>query len=50
MAKLGKPLNLTNDELDQLAEITEEDIQRANERWQKTVRAWARNLLLAEPE
>ena len=48
MAKLGPPLNLTNDQLDELAEITEEDILRVNEKWQKTVPSVIRNLLVAE--
>ena len=48
MAKLGPPLNLTNDQLDELAEITEEDILRVNEKWQKTVSSVIRNLLVAE--
>ena len=37
MAKLGKPLNLTNKQLDELAEITEEDVERVNEKWAKAV-------------
>lgn len=48
MAKLGKALRLTNDELDELAEITTEDVERVNEEWQKTVHSIARNLLVAE--
>ena len=48
MAKLGKALNLTNKQLDELAEITEEDIERVNELWQKTVSSVAKNLLVAE--
>ena len=48
MAKLGPALKLTNDELDELAIITEEDVERTTERWILTVASWARNILLAE--
>lgn len=50
MAKLGKPLNLTNAQLDELAEITDEDIERVNRRWQKVVPSAIKNLLVAENE
>lgn len=45
MPKLGKPLNLTNKQLDEAAIITEEDIIEATKRWSATVPQWARNLL-----
>jgi len=47
---LGKPLNLTNAEIAELAEITEEDIKRVNELWQKYVPSVMKNLLLAIPQ
>lgn len=50
MAKLGKPLNLTNDQLDEAAEITEKDLLKTQKRWEKTANRWAKNLLLAEVE
>ena len=50
MAKLGKSLNLTNKQLDKLAEITEEDIARVNEKWTKAVPSIIKNLLNAEKE
>lgn len=50
MPKLGKALNLTNDQLDEAAEITEEDVKRAQKAWAKSVNRWAKNLLLAEQE
>lgn len=34
---MGKPLQLTDDELDQLAEVTEEDIQAARKLWIESV-------------
>lgn len=46
----GKALHLTDEELTRLAEITDEDIARTNERWQKYANRWARNLLLAEAD
>jgi hypothetical protein len=48
MAKLGKALRLTNEELDEAAEITTEDVERVNEEWQKKVHAIMRNALVAE--
>ena len=48
MADLGKPLVFTNQELEELAEITEEDILRTNEKWRKWTKPWARNLLTTE--
>jgi len=50
MAKLGPPLKLTNSQLDKLAEITDEDIDRVNEKWQAIVPSIIKNLLLATPE
>lgn len=49
--KMGKPLQLTSRELDELAKITDEDIERVQARWRKTAPRFARNLLLAnQPE
>lgn len=48
MAKLGQKLQLTEADLDELAEITEEDIERTNELWIQFADTWAKNLLLAE--
>ena len=48
MAKLGKSLNLTNKQLDELAEITSEDIERVNDKWVKAVPSIIKNLLVAE--
>lgn len=45
----GKPLDLTDAELDRLAEVTDEDIERTFEKWQKYAPRWARNILVAEP-
>lgn len=45
---VGPALNLTDEQLDQLAEITEEDILETNRLWSASVPQWAVNLLLAE--
>ena len=45
---LGKPLELTDDELDQLAEVTEEDIKAAQKFWRQEAPAEYKNLLDAE--
>ena len=45
---LGKPLELTDEELDILAEVTEEDIAEARRRWKKVVPAEIKSLLDAE--
>ena len=50
MPNLGKPLRLTNDQIAELAEITEEDIERVNKRWQVVVPSAIKNLLLAVEE
>lgn len=46
----GKPLDLTDEDLDALAEITEADILRAQQRWQRSADPQYKNLLLAEEE
>lgn len=45
---LGKPLELTEEELDALAEITPEDIEAAKRLWRKAAPAEFKNLLDAE--
>ena len=45
---LGKPLELTDEELEQLAEVTEEDIEIAKKFWRKEAPAEFKNLLDAE--
>lgn len=45
---LGKPLELTDEELDLLAEITEEDIQNARRLWIESVPDEIKGLLDAE--
>ena len=51
MPKLGPALVLTDEELEELAEIDDEDILRVNAKWRKWVDRWAANLLLAsQPE
>lgn len=47
-APLGKPLPLTDAELDALAEITDDDIERARALWRRTVPPEFRDLLDAE--
>jgi hypothetical protein len=42
---LGKPLELTDEELDILAEVTEEDIAAARKLWIKSVPADIKSLL-----
>jgi len=42
---LGKPLELTDEELDLLSQITPEDIKKANERWRKVVEPEIKTLL-----
>jgi hypothetical protein len=48
MAELGKALALTDEDLDRLAEVTEEDILKTNNRWVQVSSRWAKNLLVAE--
>ena len=48
MAELGPALVLTDEDLDRLAEITEEDVIHANISWVALSSRWAKNLLLAE--
>lgn len=45
---LGKPLPLTDEELELLAEVTEEDIEKAKKLWKKHAPAKFKNLLDAE--
>lgn len=45
---MGKPLELTDEELDILAQVTEEDIAEARRRWIKVVPAEIKSLLDAE--
>lgn len=47
---LGKPLELTDAELEALAEVTEEDIAEAKKLWRKEAPAEFKNLLDAEAE
>ena len=48
MAELGSALVLTDEDLDRLAEITEEDVVQTNISWTSFASRWAKNLLLAE--
>lgn len=49
--KLGQPLGLSDAELEDLAKITDEDIQQAQKGFKKAAPRWAKNLLLAgQPE
>ena len=52
MAKvpLGKTLELTEEEIEFFAEVTEEDIIQTQNAWRLTVSMWAKNLLLATEE
>jgi len=45
MPPLGKPLLLTDEQLDQLAEVTDDDIERARVLWRQTVKGEFRTLL-----
>ena len=45
---LGKPLQLTDEELDILAQITPEDIEAAKKLWRKAAPAEFKRLLDAE--
>jgi hypothetical protein len=47
---LGKPLDLTDEELDALAEVTEEDIVNAKKLWRKSVDSEIADLLDAVEE
>lgn len=49
MAKLVA-LKLTDDDLDRLAEITESDILKTQQAWEKSVKPKHKNLLLAEDQ
>jgi hypothetical protein len=42
---LGKPLQLTDEELDELAKVTEEDIQNARRLWIESVPDEIKDLL-----
>jgi hypothetical protein len=46
---LGKPLDLSDEDLDELAEITPADIVEAQSRWREDAPAEFKNLLDAEP-
>ena len=48
MAELGSALVLTDEDLDRLAEIKEEDVINTNIAWTSFASRWAKNLLLAE--
>ena len=50
MPKLGKPLNLTNKQLEKLAEVTTEDVERVNKKWVFLSVSVLKNLLIAEKE
>lgn len=45
-----KPLKLSDNDLDDLAKITDEDILRANEAWRKFAKGPLKDLLQAEPD
>ena len=47
---LGKPLQLSDEDLDRLAQVTPEDIERAAEAWRDTVKGDAKTLLDADDE
>lgn len=49
MANLGKPLQLTNEQIAEAAVITDEDVDRVNAKWMAVVPSAIKNLLLAEP-
>lgn len=46
---LGKPLQHTSEELDQLSQITAEDIEKAQALWRESVPDKSQNLLNAKP-
>jgi len=48
MAQHGPALDLTDEDLERLAEITEQDILTTQQRWARLTDQWATNLLLAE--
>lgn len=48
--QLGKPLELSDEEIDLLSEITPEDIESAKRLWRKAVSPDLRDLLDAEEE
>jgi hypothetical protein len=45
---LGKPLQLTEKELEELAKVTEKDIEKAKKFWRKNAPPEFKNLLDAE--
>lgn len=45
---MGPSLNLSDEELDRLAEITEADIIATQREWERAVERWAVNLLLVK--
>jgi hypothetical protein len=48
--QLGQPLDLSDEDLDRMSEITETDILKTEQAWERAVPAWAKNLLLAESQ
>ena len=46
MANLGPPLKLTNKQIAEMAEITDEDVARVNETWMRVAPSAIKNLLL----
>lgn len=46
MALKGKLISFTPQELDELSQITEQDIENVNARWKQTANRWAKNLLV----
>ena len=50
MAKLGPPLKLTNKQIAELAEITDEDVTRVNETWMRVAPSAIKNMLLTVHE
>lgn len=47
---LGGALSLSDQKLDELSEITDEDLDQATIAWMREAPRWAQNLLLADGE
>lgn len=47
---LGKPLPLTDDDLDRLAQVQPEEVERAADAWRDTVKGELKTLLDADDE
>lgn len=47
---LGKPLNLTDEDLDDLSKVTPTDIEKAKQLWRNTAPEEFQSLLDAQPE